>query len=314
MSTMKEFESTSTLFGGNAPFIEELYERYLADPDDGRPRVARVFRLAARRRGRRRARAGRRVVHRARASNRKVAGRDGRRDDDAQAGARAAADQQVPHARHVPRRPRSAASGRSGRYIADLDLATYGFTDGRPRHRVRRRLVQGRPGADAPARPHRRAAGDVLPHARRRVHVHLGHARPSASSRSGSSRSARARRTRRTQQPPHPRAADRRGDARALPAHQVRRAEALLGRGRRHDDPDARPPDPARRRGRRAGDRDRHGASRPPQRARQHAGQDAGGPVLRVRRQARAGAAGRRRQVSPGLFVGRRRRPAARCT
>jgi 2-oxoglutarate dehydrogenase E1 component len=32
MSGMREFESTSTLFGGNAPFIEEQYERYLADP------------------------------------------------------------------------------------------------------------------------------------------------------------------------------------------------------------------------------------------------------------------------------------------
>ncbi|MHB8494087.1 MAG: 2-oxoglutarate dehydrogenase E1 component [Casimicrobiaceae bacterium] len=29
---MKELESTSTLFGGNAPFVEELYESYLADP------------------------------------------------------------------------------------------------------------------------------------------------------------------------------------------------------------------------------------------------------------------------------------------
>jgi len=32
MGTMKEFESSSTLFGANAPFIEELYESYLADP------------------------------------------------------------------------------------------------------------------------------------------------------------------------------------------------------------------------------------------------------------------------------------------
>jgi len=31
MGTMKEFESSSTLFGANAPFIEELYESYLAD-------------------------------------------------------------------------------------------------------------------------------------------------------------------------------------------------------------------------------------------------------------------------------------------
>ncbi|MFO1414411.1 MAG: 2-oxoglutarate dehydrogenase E1 component [Burkholderiales bacterium] len=34
---MKEFESTSTLFGANAPFIEELYERYLADPESVGP-------------------------------------------------------------------------------------------------------------------------------------------------------------------------------------------------------------------------------------------------------------------------------------
>jgi 2-oxoglutarate dehydrogenase E1 component len=32
MGVMKEFESSSTLFGSNAPFIEELYEKYLADP------------------------------------------------------------------------------------------------------------------------------------------------------------------------------------------------------------------------------------------------------------------------------------------
>ncbi|MDE2004056.1 MAG: hypothetical protein KGJ25_11050, partial [Betaproteobacteria bacterium] len=32
MGTMKELESSSTLFGGNAPFVEELYESYLADP------------------------------------------------------------------------------------------------------------------------------------------------------------------------------------------------------------------------------------------------------------------------------------------
>jgi 2-oxoglutarate dehydrogenase E1 component len=31
-SLMKEFEASSHLFGSNAPFVEELYERYLADP------------------------------------------------------------------------------------------------------------------------------------------------------------------------------------------------------------------------------------------------------------------------------------------
>src|SRR5215468_5063329 len=32
MTMMQEFEQSSTLFGGNAPFIEEQYERYLSDP------------------------------------------------------------------------------------------------------------------------------------------------------------------------------------------------------------------------------------------------------------------------------------------
>jgi 2-oxoglutarate dehydrogenase E1 component len=31
-SVMKEFESSSQLYGSNAPYVEELYERYLADP------------------------------------------------------------------------------------------------------------------------------------------------------------------------------------------------------------------------------------------------------------------------------------------
>ena len=31
-SVMKDFEGTSSLYGANAPYVEELYERYLADP------------------------------------------------------------------------------------------------------------------------------------------------------------------------------------------------------------------------------------------------------------------------------------------
>ncbi|HEY3583900.1 MAG TPA: 2-oxoglutarate dehydrogenase E1 component, partial [Casimicrobiaceae bacterium] len=34
---MQEFESTSTLYGSNAPFVEELYESYLADPSTVSP-------------------------------------------------------------------------------------------------------------------------------------------------------------------------------------------------------------------------------------------------------------------------------------
>jgi len=32
MSIMQQYESTSALFGGNAPFIEQQYEIYLANP------------------------------------------------------------------------------------------------------------------------------------------------------------------------------------------------------------------------------------------------------------------------------------------
>ena len=32
MSMMQQYEQTSALFGGNAPFIEEQYEIYLANP------------------------------------------------------------------------------------------------------------------------------------------------------------------------------------------------------------------------------------------------------------------------------------------
>jgi 2-oxoglutarate dehydrogenase E1 component len=37
MGTMQEFEQTSSLYGSNAPFIEELYESYLANPDNVSP-------------------------------------------------------------------------------------------------------------------------------------------------------------------------------------------------------------------------------------------------------------------------------------
>jgi len=37
MGSMTEFQSSSTLFGSNAPFIEDLYERYLSDPASVQP-------------------------------------------------------------------------------------------------------------------------------------------------------------------------------------------------------------------------------------------------------------------------------------
>jgi 2-oxoglutarate dehydrogenase E1 component len=43
MGIMKEFQSTSTLFGANAPFIEELYEHYLANPASVPPEWQQYF-------------------------------------------------------------------------------------------------------------------------------------------------------------------------------------------------------------------------------------------------------------------------------
>jgi 2-oxoglutarate dehydrogenase E1 component len=42
-STMKDFEASSHLFGANAPFVEELYESYLADPASVSPEWRRQF-------------------------------------------------------------------------------------------------------------------------------------------------------------------------------------------------------------------------------------------------------------------------------
>ena len=40
---LKEYLGTSYLFGANAPFIEELYEAYLADPASVAPQWRRYF-------------------------------------------------------------------------------------------------------------------------------------------------------------------------------------------------------------------------------------------------------------------------------
>jgi 2-oxoglutarate dehydrogenase E1 component len=42
-SVMKEFEATTNLYGANAPYVEELYERYLADPGSVEESWRKVF-------------------------------------------------------------------------------------------------------------------------------------------------------------------------------------------------------------------------------------------------------------------------------
>ena len=89
-------------------------------------------------------------------------------------------------------------------------------------------------------------------------------------------------------------APDRGRGVRALPAPRVPRPEAVLARGSRRDDPDARRGDRARGGGGRARGRDRHGAPRPAERPRAHVS------AARTRRScASSRASGRSRPSSP---------------
>ena len=91
---------------------------------------------------------------------------------------------------------------------------------------------------------------------------------PAAASRTSGGAATRARRGR---------------GLRAVPAARVPRPEAVLARGPRRAGADARRGDRARRGGRRARGRDRHGAPRPPQRARPHGRPPVRGDPARVR-------------------------------
>ncbi len=173
MSIMQELESTSTLFGGNIPFIEEQYEKYLADPGSVAADWRGYFDTPARRRARRGARAGDRVVHPARQEppRRRC---DGGRYHHAQAGAGAAAHKQVPHPGDVPFGSRSPEAPGESQHPRPGSLHLW-LQRRRHGYRVRRRLLQGRPAAHAPRRPHRGSQGHLLPHLRRGVHVHIRH-------------------------------------------------------------------------------------------------------------------------------------------
>ncbi len=130
---------------------------------------------------------------------------------------------------------------------------------------------------------------------------------------------AHARRARPAARPAEP----GRGDG-ALPPPRLPRAEAVLRRGARRDDPDARRGDRARRGSRRARGRDRDGAPRPPQRPRARRRPAVRGRPPRVRGRANdrgsrleRGGRQRRREVPPrraghALDAGRRHHDHAR--
>ncbi len=167
-----------------------------------------------------------------------------------------------------------------------------------PRPRVPGRRVRG-PGRHEAARHPRGAPRLLLPDHRRRVHAHPRprEARLAPGAHRGAARAGAGRRAE-----VHPLEAQRRRGVRGVPADQVRRAEALLARGRGDGHPAARR---GARRGRGPRDgrgRHRHAAPRQAQRARQHRRQAGLADLPRVRGQPRPGPGARlrRREVPPG--------------
>ena len=231
---MKQLLGNSYLYGANAPFIEALYEAWLKDPAAVEPRwrdyfdeLQRIERGAAdvshfdvqdrfARLARERPAAGTTVV-----INRPQLG-------EKQFGVlqliSAYRFQGVRHAEIDPLKRREKPN------IPELDPAFYGLTRRRSGDGVQRRHAGRAAGDEArghPAVPE----GHLLPHHRRRVHVHHRHGAEALGAGAAGRHPLDAELRRRLQEA-HPRAADRRRDAGEIPAHPLRRPEALLA-GRR---------------------------------------------------------------------------------
>ena len=305
---MKEFQGTSYLFGGNAPFIEELYETYLENPESVPAEWRRYFDRCS-------SRVSRDVAHQPiREAFVKLAYKRpaALRHCTPSASIAAVEKKQVSvlqlinahrflglrHANVDPlkRSPRPE--------VPELEPAFYGLTDADMDSVFNTGSLVG-PDAAAAARDPARGARHLLRLDRHRVHVHQRHRAEALDPGALREHSLHARLLAGSKAP-HPRAADRGRDAGEVSAHALRRPEALLAGRRRQPDSAARYPAAASGRARRAGGRHRHGAPRTSQCPGEHHGQDAEGLVLRVRRQARRPSARRRRQISHGFFVGHR--------
>ena len=149
--------------------------------------------------------------------------------------------------------------------------------------------------------------GDLLPDHRRRVHAHRL-ARHAVVARRADRADPQSSPVRTAAEVPHAHHAAPGRAVREVPAHEVRRPEAVLARRRRDADSD---PRRDRREGavaRRQGVRHRHGPPRPAERAREHAQQAVRGDLHRVRGQlpAAVDARRRRRREVPPRLLGRR--------
>ena len=257
---MQQYRSNSYLFGGNAPYVEELYEAYLDNPgsvpDNWRAYFDALQNVPAADGTQRRDVAHAPVVdsfaQRAKANAVRHQGQR-RRPGDRRA-SRSHVQSLIAayrFARLPLGRPRPAASATSARHIPELEPAFYGLTEADHGHRVQHQqhLSSARRQHDAARDLSTRCARPTA--ARSAPSTCTSPTRPrSAGGRSGSSRSARKPSFSAEEKKAHPRAPDRGRRPRALPAHQVRRPEALLARRRRELHRLDGRADPARRRAR----------------------------------------------------------------
>ena len=250
---LKEFLNNSYLFGGNAPFIEELYEKYLVNPqsvpEEWRDYFDRMQVLPG---------ASDKDVAHAPVVESLRAAREERASS--RSNARCAAEPVTPERLQVAALLLVTAYRIAGSRWATVDPlkrmprpqhpgARAGVLrpqGSRPRPGGELGLVR-RAGAGLAANPGPGAARHLLPQHRLRVHVHL---RPRAAAVDPGAHRADARRAEgHAGRAEAPAAEAHRGRApRALPAHALRRPEALLARRRREPDPVDRRADPARRR------------------------------------------------------------------
>ena len=190
------------------------------------------------------------------------------RPDRREARARAAADPLLSRARAPHRRDRSARGQRT--LLPGARSGALRLRQRRPRPRLHRRRPAGRPDPDAAARS---STACATPTAGRSASSSPTSRIPGAKAwlQQRMEESENQRRARRRRAAAHPREALRRGALRALPPHEVPRARSAS----RSKAPRALIPllDTHRRGGaglRHPRDRARHGAPRPPQRAREH--------------------------------------------
>ena len=295
---LEQFQTTSALSGGNAAFIEELYELWLQDPAGVAPTWNAYFASLKGRSDGRSCPFRRDCSHRSGPAQRSEApggaGDSGRQRRGAETGGRAQAGHRLSVARPSRGQSRSARSGqhlRQGRARGARPAAASGGArsrtrlprpvERRPRHRIQYRLAL-RPAAAQAARPDRPAQGDLCEHDRRRVHAYLRRQPAPVDAREAGRRRRQVRPERGREEAPA-RQADPGRWPRALPAYEIRRPEALRARRRRQPDSDARRDAAPRRQRRAQGHGHRHGPSRPPQCARQHPRQAAVETVRRIR-------------------------------